>query len=71
MGALMRRQYPAAILAKRVKRISPLVSPLECLTLSAAHGVYGFSVGQYGIGEHSDEVVSLRAMHWGVDVRSI
>ena len=71
MGALMRCQYLAAILAKRVKGISPLASPLECLTLSAAHGVYGFSVGQYGIGEHSDEVVSLRAVHWGVYRRSI
>ena len=71
MGVLMRCQYLAAILAKRVKRISPLASPLECLTLSAAYGVYGFSVCQYGIGEHLDEVVSLRAMHWEIYGRSI
>jgi hypothetical protein len=33
--------------------------------------VYGFSVGQHGIGEYSDEVVSLQAVHWGVYRRSI
>jgi hypothetical protein len=67
MGALMRCQYLAGILAKRVKSISPLSRPLECLTLSAAHGVYGFGVGQHGVGEYSDKVVSLRAAH-GVSI---
>ena len=62
----MRCQYLAAILTKRVKRFSPLPSPLECLTLSAgrgAYGAYGFAVGEHGIGKHSDKGVPYWTMH--------
>jgi hypothetical protein len=59
----MHCQYLAAILAKRMKRISPLASSLECLARSATHGAYGFTVRQHGIGKGSDKVVPFRTMH--------
>jgi hypothetical protein len=55
----MNCQYVAAILAERVKRISPLARPLECLTFSTTHGTHGVTVRQHGIGKNSDKVVPL------------
>lgn len=59
----MHCQHLAAVLAKRVKRFSPLGSPLQRLAFGTAHGTYGFTVGQHGIGKNSDKVVPFRTMH--------